>query len=33
VLTNLTEANEAKAALTARVVEVPLEKDSLAVNK
>jgi hypothetical protein len=33
VLTNLTEANEAKAALIAWVAEVQLEKDSLAVDK
>jgi DNA repair exonuclease SbcCD ATPase subunit len=33
VWTNLTEANEARAALTARVAEVQLEKDSLAVDK
>jgi hypothetical protein len=33
VLTNLYEANEAKAALTARVVEVQMERDSLAADK
>jgi uncharacterized coiled-coil DUF342 family protein len=33
VLTNLTEANEAKAALMARVAEMRLEKDSLAADK
>jgi hypothetical protein len=33
VLINLTEANEAKIALTARVAEVQLEKDSLAADK
>jgi chromosome segregation ATPase len=33
VLTNLSEANEAKAALTARVVEVQSERDSLAADK
>jgi hypothetical protein len=33
VLTNLTEANEAKVALTAWVAEMQLEKDSLAAEK
>jgi chromosome segregation ATPase len=33
VLSNLTEANEAKAALTTRVAEVELEKDSLVADK
>jgi hypothetical protein len=33
VLTNLTEANEGKAALTARVAEMELEKDLLVADK
>lgn len=33
VLTNLSEANEAKAALTAQVAEVQMERDSLAADK
>jgi hypothetical protein len=33
VLTNLTEANEAKAALSAQVAEMQLEMDSLAAEK
>ncbi|XP_062162074.1 uncharacterized protein LOC133869126 [Alnus glutinosa] len=33
VLTNLTKANEAKVALTTRVAETQLEKDSLAADK
>jgi len=33
VLTNLTEANERKAALTARVAEMKMEKDSLVAEK
>jgi chromosome segregation ATPase len=33
VLTNLIEANEGKADLTARVAEMELEKDSLAADK
>lgn len=33
VLTNLTEANERKAALTARVSEMETEKDSLVAEK
>jgi hypothetical protein len=33
VLTNLTEANERKAALTARVAEMETEKDSLVAEK
>ncbi len=33
MLTNLTEANEAKVALTAWVAEMQLEKDSMAADK